>query len=102
MARGSPRPLEWSEAARLQLAGQVEYVASRGIVRADVVLERIERAAGLIERHPGIGTPGRRAGTREWPVKDSPLTLIYRISPKKIEVLAVVHQRQFFRSKSNE
>jgi len=35
-------------------------------------------------------------------VKDSPLTLIYRISPKKIQVLAVVHQRQFFRSKVSE
>jgi plasmid stabilization system protein ParE len=101
MARGSQRPLEWSEAARLQLAEQIEYATSRGLVRPDEVLNRIDRSARLIERHPGIGTPGRRAGTREWPVKDSPLTLIYRIRPKKIQVLAVVHQRRFFRSKSN-
>ena len=98
MAGASPKPLEWSEAARRQLAEQVEYVASHDIARPDDVLDRIERAARLIELNPGIGTPGRRATTREWPVHNSPLTLIYRIRPTRIQVLAVVHQRQIFRA----
>jgi len=88
MARASTRPLEWSEAARQQL---------QGIAPPDLVLGRVARAAELLERHPHIGTPGRVAGTREWPIKDSPLTMIYRVRQTKIQVLAVAHQRRFFR-----
>jgi len=62
-----------------------------------LVLGRVAHAAELLERHPHIGTPGRVAGTREWPIKNSPLTMIYRVLPMKIQVLAVVHQRRFFR-----
>jgi toxin ParE1/3/4 len=96
MVRGSVKLLEWSEAARRQLAEQIEYVATRGIATPDDVLDRIERAAALIGQHPAIGTPGRKSGTREWPVKNSPLTIIYRIRKTKIQILAVVHQRRFF------
>jgi len=99
MARGSTRPLEWSEAARRQLQEQVDYVAAQGIAPPDLVLGRVARAAELLERHPYIGTPGRVAGTREWPIKNSPLTMIYRVRQTKIQVLAVVHQRRFFRGK---
>jgi len=97
MARGSTKPLEWSEAARRQLQEQIDYVAAQGIAPPELVLGRIAHAAELLERHPHIGTPGRVAGTREWPIKDSPLTLIYRVRRTKIQLLAVVHQRRFFR-----
>ena len=60
-------------------------------------LEWTARALDDFAAHPGIGTPGRRAGTREWPVKDSPLTLVYRVLPEKIAILAVVHQRANYR-----
>ena len=80
-----------------QLIEQVEYVAARGIARPDVVLERVEHAGQLLELNPYIGTPGRVTGTREWPIRHSPLTIIYRVRPSRIQVLAVVHQRQFFR-----
>lgn len=74
MARASTRPLEWSEAARRQLQEQVDYVAAQGIAPPDLVLGRVAHASELLERHPHIGTPGRVSGTREWPIKDSPLT----------------------------
>ena len=98
MAGASTRPLEWSEAARRQLQEQLDYVAAQGIAPHDVVLGRVARAAELLERHPDIGTLGRVAGTREWPIKDSPLTMIYRVRRTKIQILAVVHQRRFFRT----
>jgi plasmid stabilization system protein ParE len=97
MASGSARPLEWSSAARRQLAEQIVYVAFHGLAQPIRVLDRVERAAEFIGRFPAIGTPGRRAGTREWPIKNSPLTLVYRVRRTKILVLAVVHQRRVFR-----
>src|SRR6266849_2234966 len=97
MAHGSTKPLEWSEAARRKLQEQVDYVAAKGIASPDLVLGRVAHAAELLERHSHIGTPGRVAGTREWPIKNSPLTMIYRVRRMKIQVLAVVHQRRFFR-----
>ena len=98
MASGSARPLEWSKAARRQLAEQIEYAASHGLAQPDRALGRVEAAAKIIERFPGIGTRGRSAGTREWPIKNSPLTLVYCIRAKKVVVLAVVHQRSVLRN----
>ena len=97
MARGSTRPLEWSDAASRQLIEQIEYVAAQGIAPPDAVLERVERASQLLEQQPYIGTPGRVAGTREWPIRHSPLTLVYRVRTTKIQIVAVVHQRRFYR-----
>jgi plasmid stabilization system protein ParE len=88
------KPLEWTRAALDQLDEQIEYVAAKRLADPGRVGERIERALDLIRAHPRIGTPGPRAGTREWPVRGSPLTLIYRIDRSRILILAVMHQRQ--------
>ena len=88
------KPLEWTRAALDQLDGQIEYVAAKRLADPVRVGERIERALDVIRAHPRIGAPGRRAGTREWPVRGSPLTLIYRIERTRTLILAVMHQRQ--------
>src|SRR3990172_5311688 len=94
MAPASARRLEWSKTARRHLAEQIEYVALRGLADPNTVIDRVDRAAALIEHNPGIGTPGRKAGTREWPIKNSPLTMIYRVVKRKIQIITAVHQRQ--------
>ena len=94
MASAREKRLEWTRAALDQLDEQIEYVAAKRLADPGRVGERIERALDMIRDHPRIGTPGRRAGTREWPVKGSPLTLIYRIERTRILILAVMHQRQ--------
>lgn len=88
------KPLEWTCTALDQLEEQIEYVAAKGLADPVRVGERIDRALDLIRAHPRIGTPGRRAGTREWLVGGSPLTLIYRVERTRILILAVMHQRQ--------
>ena len=90
------KPLEWARAALDQLEEQIEYVAAKGLADPIRVGVRIERALDLIQAHPKIGTPGRRAGTRECQVGGSPLTLIYRVERTRILILAVMHQRQSF------
>lgn len=94
MAGAREKRLEWTRAALDQLDEQIEYVAAKRLADPGRVGERIERALGMIRGQPRIGTPGRRAGTREWPIKGSPLTLIYRIERTRILILAVMHQRQ--------
>ena len=96
MGDAHEKPLEWTRAALDQLDEQIEYVAAKRLADPGRVGERIERALDLIRAHPRIGTPGRRAGTREWPIKGSPLTLIYRIERTRILILAVMHRRQAF------
>jgi len=97
MTGGRRKRLEWSERALRQLAAQFEYVIANRLAQPEAVRQRLERALTLLQENPRIGVPGRRAGTRELPVKDTPLTLIYRDRPRKIQILAVVHQRQFYR-----
>ena len=94
MGDAPAKPLEWTRAALDQLEEQVEYVAAKGLADPVRVGERIKRALDLIQAHPQIGILGRRAGTREWLVGGSPLTLIYRVERTRILILAVMHQRQ--------
>lgn len=96
MTGGPNKRLEWSERSLLQLAAQFEYVIANRLAPPETVRQRLERTLTLLQRHPRIGSPGRRSGTRELLVKDTPLTLIYRDRPGRIQILAVVHQRQFF------
>jgi len=39
-----------------------------------------------------LGHPGRRAGTREIVTPHYPYFISYRLTPKKVTVLAVMHQ----------
>ena len=91
------KQLEWSERSLLQLAAQFEYIIAEALVSPEIVRQRLDRSLSLLQQHPEIGVPGRRAGTRELLIKGSPLTLVYRVKPAKIQILAVLHQRQFYR-----
>lgn len=68
-----------------------------GARNAEFVMQRIQRAESLLASNPGIGTPGRRAGTREHPVAHTGHTLIYRINPSRVQILRFLHQRMNYR-----
>ncbi len=90
------KPLEWSRPALEQIEAQFEYAISHLPISPETLQQRLQKAVVILESHPGIGTVGRVAGTREWMIKGTPLTLIYRVKPRKIQILAVVHQRAFY------
>lgn len=96
MADASRKRLDWTVRALEQLETQFEYAVREQLIDAEVLRGRIARTAGLIESHSGIGTPGRSRGTREWPIKGTPLTLIYRVRASSVQILAVLHQRSNF------
>lgn len=60
-------------------------------------MQRIERAESILAAQPEIGTPGRRAGTREYAVSRTGHTLIYRITSRSIQIVRFLHQRIDYR-----
>jgi len=78
------RDLETIEAYHLEVGG--ETLADRII---DAVLSQAEKIAalGLIFRS------GMRHGTRECVMTRYPYTLVYRIGPRRVEIIRIIHQR---------
>jgi plasmid stabilization system protein ParE len=62
-------------------------VAVRG---ADAILGVADRLATL----PVIYRPAARAGLREYVMDRFPFILLYRVSPRKVQVVAITHKRQ--------
>lgn len=58
--------------------------------------ERIEQHADMLATHAQIGRDGRKSGTRELVVKDTPFIIVYRHKPKvkRVEILRVLHAAQ--------
>ena len=92
------RRLEWSSRAEREYLEALAYIAADGGARnAGLVMQRIERAESLLVGQPEIGTPGRRAGTREYPVNHTGHTLIYRVTARSIQIVRFLHQRMDYR-----
>lgn len=89
------KQLEWSRLAERDYLSALAYLAEvAGEVIALKIVERTEKALRLIARQPDIGSPGRRAGTREYPMAHTGHTLIYRVTSKRIVILRYWHQRR--------
>lgn len=69
------------------------YRQQAGIVVATRFLDEFERAAGLIVRHPGLGTPAGQ-GRRNFPLRIFPYSLVYRDLGTSIRILVVRHQHR--------
>ncbi|MDD5250485.1 MAG: type II toxin-antitoxin system RelE/ParE family toxin [Rhodocyclaceae bacterium] len=92
------RRLEWSASAEREYHEALAYIAANsGETNALRVAGRVERAESLIAANPLIGSPGRRAGTREHPIARTGHTLIYRVTASHITIIRFLHQRMNFR-----
>ena len=58
------------------------------------VAERILAASEHLAIHPNKGRPGRKAGTRELIIINTPFILPYRIQAGTLTILAVLHGAQ--------
>jgi toxin ParE1/3/4 len=76
------------------LASLRAYIAQDRAVAAERQVERILAAAVKRAQFPESGRPGRRAGTRELVVNQTPYLLPYRVRGDLVEVLRVLHGRQ--------
>ncbi len=68
------------------------HIAADNPNAADKVVSGIFAAADKLEEFPMLGHIGRRAGTREIVVPHHPCFISYRLTPKRVIVLAVIHQ----------
>lgn len=85
--------LEFLAAAEADAAGAQQWYAERSALAARAFLselsEAVERVGEAPERWPGY-----LAGTRRYLFPNFPFSLIYRVSPDRITVVAVAHHRR--------
>jgi toxin ParE1/3/4 len=55
------------------------------------VSRRMRRAVEMLRDQPGLGRPGRVAGTRELMISATPYIIPYRVRGEVIELLRVYH-----------
>ncbi len=90
------KPLEWSPRSRRNIEFIRDYIAPENPSAAQSVLDEIRNTADSIRNFPSIGHVGKRKGTRELVLQKYPYTIVYRLTPKKIGIVAVLHQsRQY-------
>ncbi|OGB26380.1 MAG: hypothetical protein A3I66_05925 [Burkholderiales bacterium RIFCSPLOWO2_02_FULL_57_36] len=92
------KPLEWSPRAQRNIESIRDYIAVDNPVAAQSVLGEIRRVAESLRNFPMMGHAGERVGTRELVLSKYPYTLIYRLTPKKIGIVAVTHQSRKYLS----
>jgi len=83
--------VKWSCKALLNLDDAVEYIAGDNPVKAAEVAQRIWKAAQRLADQPGMGRPGRVAGTRELVIPGLPYILPYVEKGKAVIILRVLH-----------
>lgn len=82
--------LIWTGPARIDRKEIREHVARDNPAAALALDELFSEKASALTAHPGLGRPGRIAGTREM-VAHSSYILVYEVTADIVRILAVVH-----------
>ena len=83
--------IHWSPEACSDLDRICDYLLAERPSIALPTLDRIEARVGALRDHPGLGRPGRVAGTRELVVSGLPYVIPYRVKSGRIEIVRVLH-----------
>jgi toxin ParE1/3/4 len=83
--------VKWSRKALLNLDDAVEYIAADNPARAAEVVQRVWTCAQQLADQPGMGRPGRVAGTRELVISGLPNILPYVKKGSAVIILRVMH-----------
>ncbi|MDD5395635.1 MAG: type II toxin-antitoxin system RelE/ParE family toxin [Thiothrix sp.] len=86
------RPLEWSPRSQRNVESIRDYIAADNPPAAARVVAELIKAVEKLPSFPLLGHTGRRTGTRELVLTRYPYTIIYRLTQKKIAIVAVLHQ----------
>ena len=84
----------WAPRAIRHLQELRAYLAQDSPAAAGRVAALLLAAVDHLADHPGLGRPGRIAGTRELVVPDTPFVIPYRVRADRIEIIAVFHGRR--------
>lgn len=87
-------PLVVSEEALADAAEIVDwYVSEDAAHAAQWFQDELALALERVAASPGLGTPGPD-GTRKWPLHRFPVSLVYRLRPTGVRVIAIAGQRR--------
>ncbi len=86
--------LIWSRQAVADPEKLRRHIEAHDPSAASKVATRILEAVRQLEQFPGMGRPGRIAGTRELVVKQMPYLVVYRIGREAVHLLRIFHTRQ--------
>ena len=86
----------WTEEARADLGAQIEWLREHDPSMAERVGESILESVTHVGTYPGIGRPGRRAGTREWVTATRRYVVVYTLVGADVIILRVLHGAQLW------
>jgi len=84
----------WTRKALRHLADIQTYIEQDKPEAARKVAAALRKTVAYLARHPHLGRPGRKAGTRELVVADTPYIVPYQVRDDRLVILAVLHGAQ--------
>ena len=88
------RQLEFSARSLANMEVIKLHIAADNPAAATKVIQSVLRTSEELIDFPMLGHTGLRTGTRELVLSKYPYTIIYRLTLKKLHIVAVVHQSQ--------
>ena len=86
----------WSPEACADLDRICDFLLAEQPSSALQTLDRIEERVEALRNHPGLGRPGRVAGTRELIASGLPYVIPYRVKSGRIEIVRVLHAARLY------
>jgi len=83
--------VKWLRRALENLDEEATYLAKDSPRMAAELVRHLRDSVAMLAEHPGMGRPGRIAGTRELVVTRFSYILPYRVRGDVVEVLRVFH-----------
>jgi len=83
--------VRWLRKALRNLDEEATYIATDDAGAAGLVVHRVLEAVAKLAEQPGLGRPGRVAGTRELLVNKTRYIVPYRVRGDTVEILRVFH-----------
>lgn len=83
--------IRWTEHASVDLIGIARWIAADDPAAARRTTDAIFAAVARLDQNPKSGRPGRISETRELVVRRLPYLIVYRVEPRDVIVLRVLH-----------
>ncbi|MGS0742507.1 type II toxin-antitoxin system RelE/ParE family toxin [Glaciimonas sp. GG7] len=86
--------LVWLSRAIANRDAQLDRIAQDNVTAAIEQGDRIEQQTRQLITHPELGRIGRKHGTRELVINRTAFIVIYRVRPRQIELIRILHGAQ--------
>jgi plasmid stabilization system protein ParE len=88
------RRLEYAPRYFRRLEDIRDWIAADNLVAAIRMMTRIRAAVERLATVPGMGHPGRVAGTRELVIPGTPYIVPYRVKGDAVQIITILHSAQ--------